>query len=97
MIGGIGCAVSMLFLSKIIDKKYILVIRDNPNIISVYKMNPPNIILYINPLLFLSIIFERNSCAVSMLFLSKIIDKNSKGFMYSIIFGGFILYTLMIS
>ncbi|HBY84184.1 MFS transporter [Staphylococcus warneri] len=35
-------------------------------------------------------------CAVSMLFLSKIIDKNSKGFMYSIIFGGFILYTLMI-
>ncbi|MDQ7157757.1 MFS transporter, partial [Staphylococcus warneri] len=29
-------------------------------------------------------------------FLSKIIDKNSRGFMYSIIFGGFILYTLMI-
>ncbi|MCR1796056.1 MFS transporter [Staphylococcus warneri] len=35
-------------------------------------------------------------CAMSMLFLSKIIDKNSRGFMYSIIFGGFILYTLMI-
>ncbi|EGG97782.1 putative glycolipid permease LtaA [Staphylococcus warneri VCU121] len=35
-------------------------------------------------------------CAISMLFLSKIIDKNSRGFMYSIIFGGFILYTLMI-
>lgn len=35
-------------------------------------------------------------CAISMLFLSKIIDKNSRGFMYSIIFVGFILYTLMI-
>ena len=35
-------------------------------------------------------------CAISMLFLSKIIDKNSIGFMYTIIFIGFILFTLFI-
>lgn len=35
-------------------------------------------------------------CAVSMLFLSKIIDKNSRGFMYGIIFTGFILFTAFI-
>ncbi|MBI5971971.1 lipoteichoic acid biosynthesis MFS flippase LtaA [Staphylococcus caledonicus] len=35
-------------------------------------------------------------CAVSMLFLSKIIDKNSTGFMYGIIFVGFILFTAFI-
>lgn len=44
----------------------------------------------------LAIMIGGIGCAFSMLFLSKIIDKNSKGFMYSIIFGGFILYTLMI-
>lgn len=36
------------------------------------------------------------SCAISMLFLSKIIDKNSTGFMYAVIFVGFILFTLFI-
>lgn len=35
-------------------------------------------------------------CAISMLFLSKIIDKNSIGFMYTVIFVGFILFTLFI-
>lgn len=35
-------------------------------------------------------------CAISMLFLSKIIDKNSTGFMYAVIFVGFILFTLFI-
>lgn len=35
-------------------------------------------------------------CAISMLFLSKIIDKNSTGFMYTVIFVGFILFTLFI-
>ncbi|MCH4385440.1 lipoteichoic acid biosynthesis MFS flippase LtaA [Staphylococcus haemolyticus] len=35
-------------------------------------------------------------CAFSMLFLSKIIDKNSKGFMYAVIFTGFILFTAFI-
>ena len=33
-------------------------------------------------------------CAISMLFLSKMIDKNSTGFMYTFIFLGFILFTL---
>lgn len=41
-----------------------------------------------------AIIIGGIGCAVSMLFLSKIIDNNSRGFMYSIIFGGFILYTI---
>ncbi|MCI3144200.1 lipoteichoic acid biosynthesis MFS flippase LtaA [Staphylococcus hominis] len=35
-------------------------------------------------------------CAISMLFLSKMIDKNSTGFMYTVIFVGFILFTLFI-
>ncbi|EZI40263.1 MFS transporter [Staphylococcus sp. EG-SA-6] len=35
-------------------------------------------------------------CAFSMLFLSKIIDKNSKSFMYAVIFTGFILFTAFI-
>ena len=35
-------------------------------------------------------------CAISMLFLSKMIDKNSTGFMYAVIFVGFILFTLFI-
>lgn len=35
-------------------------------------------------------------CAISMLFLSKIIDKNSKGFMYAVIFVGFLLFTAFI-
>ena len=35
-------------------------------------------------------------CAFSMLFLSKIIDKNSKSFMYADIFTGFILFTAFI-
>lgn len=35
-------------------------------------------------------------CAISMLFLSKIIDKNSTSFMYAVIFVGFILFTLFI-
>ena len=43
-----------------------------------------------------AIIIGGIGCAVSMLFLSKIIDNNSRGFMYSIIFGGFILYTILI-
>lgn len=37
-----------------------------------------------------------SGCAFSMLFLSKIIDKNSKGFMYAVIFTGFILFTAFI-
>ena len=36
-------------------------------------------------------------CAFSMLFLSKIIDKNSKSFMYAVIFTGFILFTRLSS
>lgn len=35
-------------------------------------------------------------CAISMLFLSKMIDKNSTGFMYTVIFVEFILFTLFI-
>ena len=35
-------------------------------------------------------------CAISMLFLSKIIDNNGKTFMYAMIFGGFVLYAVMI-
>ncbi|MCI2942636.1 MULTISPECIES: lipoteichoic acid biosynthesis MFS flippase LtaA [Staphylococcus] len=35
-------------------------------------------------------------CAFAMLFLSKIIDKNSKSFMYAVIFTGFILFTAFI-
>ena len=35
-------------------------------------------------------------CAFSMLFLCKIIDKNSKSFMYAVIFTGFILFTAFI-
>ncbi|MBF7017482.1 lipoteichoic acid biosynthesis MFS flippase LtaA [Staphylococcus durrellii] len=35
-------------------------------------------------------------CAISMLFLSKIIDNNGKVFMYAMIFGGFVLYAIMI-
>ncbi|OEL03924.1 lipoteichoic acid biosynthesis MFS flippase LtaA [Staphylococcus casei] len=44
----------------------------------------------------MAIVFGGIGCALSMLFLSKIIDKNGTTFMYSVIFGGFILYTLMI-
>ncbi|MGX0514605.1 lipoteichoic acid biosynthesis MFS flippase LtaA [Staphylococcus capitis] len=44
----------------------------------------------------IAIIIGGIGCAFSMLFLSKIIDNNSLGFMYTIIFGGFILYTLLI-
>lgn len=44
----------------------------------------------------IAIIIGGIGCAFSMLFLSKIIDNNSRGFMYTIIFGGFILYTLLI-
>ncbi|WP_191962481.1 lipoteichoic acid biosynthesis MFS flippase LtaA [Staphylococcus auricularis] len=35
-------------------------------------------------------------CAFAMLFLSKMIDHNGKVFMYSMIFGGFIMYAVMI-
>ncbi|MCH4388565.1 MFS transporter [Staphylococcus haemolyticus] len=35
-------------------------------------------------------------CAFAMLFLSKITDKNSKSFMYAVIFTGFILFTAFI-
>ena len=44
----------------------------------------------------IAIIIGGIGCAFSMLFLSKIIDNNRRGFMYTIIFGGFILYTLLI-
>lgn len=44
----------------------------------------------------LAIVFGGIACAFSMLFLSKIIDNNGHKFMYSMIFGGFLLYTLMI-
>lgn len=44
----------------------------------------------------IAIIIGGIGCAFSMLFLSKIIDNNSRGFMYTIILGGFILYTLLI-
>ena len=43
-----------------------------------------------------AIIIGGIGCAFSMLFLSKIIDNNSKGFMYGVIFSGFILYTILI-
>ena len=43
----------------------------------------------------IAIIIGGIGCAFSMLFLSKIIDNNSRG-LYTIIFGGFILYTLLI-
>lgn len=35
-------------------------------------------------------------CVFFMLFLLKIIDNNSKGFMYGVIFSGFILYIIFI-
>lgn len=44
----------------------------------------------------IAIIIGGIGCAISMLFLSKIIDSNGTLFMYSIIFGGFVLYTIMI-
>lgn len=44
----------------------------------------------------IAIIIGGIGCAFSMLFLSKIIDNNSKGFMYGVIFSGFILYTILI-
>ncbi|HLR18477.1 MAG TPA: MFS transporter [Staphylococcus sp.] len=44
----------------------------------------------------MAIVFGGIGCAISMLFLSKIIDKYGTLFMYSVIFGGFILYTAMI-
>src|SRR5699024_10642699 len=44
----------------------------------------------------MAIIIGGIGCTVSMLFLSKIIDKNGTSFMYGIIFSGFVLYTLMI-
>lgn len=43
-----------------------------------------------------AIIIGGLACGFSMLFLSKIIDKNSKAFMYNIIILGFILYTIFI-
>src|SRR5699024_4637520 len=44
----------------------------------------------------IAIIIGGIGCAISMLFLSKIIDNNGTLFMYGIIFSGFVLYTLMI-
>lgn len=44
----------------------------------------------------IAIIIGGVGCAISMLFLSKIIDNNGKTFMYAMIFGGFILYAVMI-
>lgn len=44
----------------------------------------------------MAIVFGGIGCAISMLFLSKIIDKHGTLFMYWVIFGGFVLYTLMI-
>ncbi|WP_436855318.1 lipoteichoic acid biosynthesis MFS flippase LtaA [Staphylococcus caeli] len=43
-----------------------------------------------------ALVFGGIGCAISMLFLSKIIDNHGKQFMYSIILGGFLLYTIMI-
>lgn len=44
----------------------------------------------------IAIIIGGVGCAISMLFLSKIIDNNGKTFMYAMIFGGFVLYSIMI-
>ncbi|GAA6823985.1 MFS transporter [Staphylococcus lloydii] len=44
----------------------------------------------------IAIIIGGVGCAISMLFLSKIIDNNGKTFMYAMIFGGFVLYAVMI-
>ncbi|MDT3960244.1 lipoteichoic acid biosynthesis MFS flippase LtaA [Staphylococcus kloosii] len=44
----------------------------------------------------IAIIIGGVGCAISMLFLSKIIDNNGKTFMYVMIFGGFVLYAIMI-
>jgi MFS family permease len=44
----------------------------------------------------IAIIIGGVGCAISMLFLSKIIDNNGKTFMYAMIFGGFVLYAIMI-
>ncbi|MBF7023847.1 lipoteichoic acid biosynthesis MFS flippase LtaA [Staphylococcus kloosii] len=44
----------------------------------------------------IAIIIGGVGCAISMLFLSKIIDNNGKTFMYGMIFGGFVLYAIMI-
>ncbi|XVL28471.1 MFS transporter [Staphylococcus equorum] len=44
----------------------------------------------------MALVFGGIGCAISMLFLSKVIDKHGTLFMYCVIFGGFILYTIMI-
>ncbi|MCU5746006.1 MFS transporter [Staphylococcus sp. SQ8-PEA] len=44
----------------------------------------------------LTLIIGGIGCTISMLFLSKVIDRNSKQFMYSIVFGGFVLYMILI-
>ncbi|MGO3497149.1 MAG: lipoteichoic acid biosynthesis MFS flippase LtaA [Staphylococcus equorum] len=44
----------------------------------------------------MALVFGSIGCAISMLFLSKVIDKHGTLFMYCVIFGGFILYTIMI-
>lgn len=44
----------------------------------------------------IAIIIGGVGCAISMLFLSKVIDNNGKTFMYAMIFGGFVLYAIMI-
>ncbi|MDN6698819.1 MAG: MFS transporter [Staphylococcus equorum] len=44
----------------------------------------------------MALVFGGIGCAISMLFLSKIIDRHGILFMYSVIFGGFLLYTIMI-
>lgn len=43
-----------------------------------------------------AIIIGGIGCAISMLFLSKIIDKRSRNFMYGVILSGFILYMVLI-
>nr|MDK7245194.1 MFS transporter [Staphylococcus lugdunensis] len=44
----------------------------------------------------IAIVIGGLACAFSMLFLSKMIDNNSRNFMYSIIIFGFVLYTAFI-
>src|SRR5699024_9623030 len=157
IIGGIGCAISMLFLSKIIDKNgdrkstrlnsshvsisyavfclkkkktiilyyilysihvrcvltfvFLLLTHTSPTEIYTLSLHDALPISALVPILptyatkvvgvstveyTIAIIIGGIGCAISMLFLSKIIDKNGTLFMYSIIFGGFVLYTIMI-
>lgn len=44
----------------------------------------------------LTLIIGGIGCTISMLFLSKMIDNNSRQFMHSIVFGGFVLYMILI-